>query len=63
VIANGAAYVVMCLTSLVLPEYASIPGKYLFPTLFGELWLALWLAIKGIRFLREPGDRWRWKDK
>jgi hypothetical protein len=48
-IVNGAAYVVMCLTSLVVPEYAAIPGKYLFPALFGELWLALWLVIKGIR--------------
>jgi len=50
---NGAAYVVMCVTSLVLPEYAAIPGKYLFPALFGELWLALWLAIKGIRVREE----------
>ena len=48
-IANGAAYVVMCLTSLVMPDYQDIPGKYLFPALFGELWLALWLAIKGVQ--------------
>lgn len=48
-IVNGAAYVVMCFTSLALPEYAAIPAKYLFPALFGELWLALWLVVKGIR--------------
>lgn len=48
-IVNGGAYVVTCLTSLLLPEYAATLGKYLFPALFGELWFALWLAIKGIR--------------
>jgi hypothetical protein len=48
-IVNGGAYVAMCLTSLVLPEYAATLGKVLFPALFGELWIALWLAIKGIR--------------
>jgi hypothetical protein len=48
-IVNGCAYVALSLTSLLLPGYAGALGKYLFPAQFGELWIALWLATKGIR--------------
>jgi hypothetical protein len=48
-IVNGCAYVALSLTSLLLPEYAGALGGYLFPAQFGELWIALWLATKGIR--------------
>ena len=48
-IVNGCAYVALSLTSLLLPGFAGALGTYVFPALFGELWIALWLATKGIR--------------
>ncbi len=46
---NGAAYLVLSSTGLLLPEYAGSVYKYAFPAFFGELALMLWLLIKGAK--------------
>ncbi len=48
-IINGTAYVVMCFTGLLLPEYYEVVSKYAFPALLGELALTLWLLIIGVK--------------
>ena len=46
---NGAAWMVSCLVWMLAPEY----GRYTFnafqPAYFGEIWIMLWLLIKGVR--------------
>lgn len=49
-ILNGLAYPVMSLTGLFFPEYASLVDRIAFPALLGELWIMLWLIVKGARF-------------
>lgn len=51
-IANGLAYVVASMTSLFSPSYASFIFLALLPALLGELWIMLWLLIKGVRVQR-----------
>ena len=46
---NGLAYVVISLTSLILPRYAEVVGRVWFPAQFGELFMMLWLVIKGAK--------------
>ena len=46
---NGLAYVVISLTSLILPSYADVVGRVWFPAQFGELIMMLWLVIKGAK--------------
>lgn len=46
---NGAAYVVLSLTGLLTPQFASIVSKVCYPALFGELALTLWLLIAGAK--------------
>mgnify|MGYP001565322744 CR=1 FL=1 len=48
-IVNGCAYVALSITSLLLPGSAGALEAYLFPALLGELWIALWLVVRGIR--------------
>jgi hypothetical protein len=48
-IVNGFAYPAVSLTSLLLPEYASVGSRFAFPAQFGELWIMLWLLIKGAK--------------
>jgi hypothetical protein len=48
-IINGAAYVTMCLTGLLLPQHAGTVYKFALPALLGEVALMLWLLIMGIR--------------
>lgn len=48
-IVNCFAYLAQSLTSLLLPGYASVVGQWTFPALFGELWIILWLLIKGAK--------------
>ncbi|OLC99582.1 MAG: hypothetical protein AUI89_08545 [Gemmatimonadetes bacterium 13_1_40CM_3_65_8] len=46
-IINGIAYVVLCVSRVMLPEYSDKLFIYLQPALFGELVIMLWLVIKG----------------
>jgi hypothetical protein len=48
-IVNCFAYLGASLTSLLLPEYASVISRAILPALTGELWIALWLLIKGAK--------------
>jgi len=48
-IVNCFAYLAASLTSLLLPDYASVVSRAILPALTGELWIALWLLIKGAK--------------
>jgi hypothetical protein len=48
-IVNGFAYVVASLTSLLLPSYASVVNRFAFIPETGEVWIMLWLLIKGAK--------------
>jgi hypothetical protein len=47
--ANCFSYVMNSLTSLVLPQYENIVGRWMTPLQFGELLFMLWLLIMGAR--------------
>lgn len=44
---GGLAYVVLCLTSLLLPQYQDKVFTWFQPAFFGELAFMLWLLIRG----------------
>ena len=46
---NGFAYVILCFTGLLLPQYQGKVFLLSQPALFGELALMLWLVIKGAK--------------
>lgn len=46
---NGAAYMIISFTGILLPEYSSLVFKIATPALFGEVALALWLVIVGVK--------------
>lgn len=46
---NGIAYLVMSFTGIMLPDYKELVYKIIFPAMFGEVILMLWLLIKGIK--------------
>jgi hypothetical protein len=46
---NGAAYVILSLTGVLLPQYQNKVFLYSQPALFGEIALMLWLLIKGAK--------------
>ena len=46
-IINGIAYVVLCIVTLLLPQYKDIVFTYAFPAMLGELAFMLWLVIMG----------------
>jgi hypothetical protein len=48
-IVNGFAYLVVSLTSLLLPTYASVVNQFAIIPETGELWIMLWLVIKGAK--------------
>ena len=48
-IVNGFAYLAASLTSLVLPAYAGVVNRFALIAETGELWIMLWLLIKGAR--------------
>jgi hypothetical protein len=48
-IINGFAYVVASLTSLLAPAYANLVERFALIPETGELWIMLWLLIKGVR--------------
>jgi hypothetical protein len=48
-IVNCFAYLAASLTSLLLPSYASVVDRYAVIAETGELWMMLWLLIKGAK--------------
>jgi Domain of unknown function (DUF4386) len=46
-IINGAAYIVSSLTGLLLPAYADLVNRVTLIPMLGEIWIMLWLLIKG----------------
>jgi hypothetical protein len=48
-IANGFAYLVLSLLFVLFPQYLSTVSTLSFPLIVGELWIMLWLVIKGVR--------------
>ncbi len=48
-IVNCFGWLAVSLTSLLLPSYVNVVSATVLPTLLGELWIWLWLLIKGIR--------------
>jgi hypothetical protein len=48
-IVNCFAYVAASLTSLLLPSYANVVSRAVLPALLGEVWILLWLLIKGAK--------------
>ncbi len=53
-ILNGFAYVALSVTGLLLPQYQGVVYHFIFPILFGEMAIMLWLLIKGARMERLP---------
>jgi hypothetical protein len=48
-ILNGTAYVVASLTGLLVPDYSSLLSPIVFILGLGEIWMMLWLVIKGVQ--------------
>ncbi len=48
-IVNGFAYLATSLTGLLLPDYASVVNRFALIPETGELWIMLWLLIKGAK--------------
>jgi hypothetical protein len=46
---NGVAYVVSSLTGLLLPAYVAAVSRIAFIPQLGEVWIMLWLLIKGAK--------------
>ncbi len=53
---NGVAYVILCLTGELLPQYQNHVFTYGQPAFFGELALMLWLVIKGTKPPADAAD-------
>ena len=53
-IINSFAYPIVSLTSLLAPEYAPAVDRYAFIPETGELWIMLWLLIKGAKVPTPP---------
>jgi len=47
-ILNCAGYITASATSLLAPQYAAVVSRIVLPTLLGELWIMLWLLIRGV---------------
>jgi hypothetical protein len=53
-ILNGFAYVALSFTSLLVPQFQGMVYRIIFPILFGEMAIMLWLLIKGANVKRLP---------
>jgi hypothetical protein len=53
-IANGVAYVALSVFDFLLPQYSGKVANMIFPALFGELVLTLWLIIRGVNM-----EKWK----
>jgi len=54
---NGLAYVALSAIGLVMPEYRAAAFNIAMPLMFGELALAVWLLIMGIRVKAPFGEQ------
>jgi hypothetical protein len=54
---NGLAYVALSVIGLVAPAYRAFAFNAATPLMFGELALALWLLIAGIRLKTARGEQ------
>jgi hypothetical protein len=54
-IVNCFAYVALSLTALLVPDYLGLVSGYAFPAQLGELWIMLWLLIKGAKVTPAAG--------
>ncbi len=54
---NGLAYVALSVIGLVAPAYRAVAFNVATPLMFGELALALWLLIVGIRLKAARGEQ------
>lgn len=52
-ILNCVGYVAASATTLLVPGYSAIVSRAVMPTLLGELWIMLWLLIRGARMRAE----------
>jgi hypothetical protein len=48
-ILNCVGYLAASTTTLLVPEYSATVSRAVMPTLLGELWIMLWLLIRGAR--------------
>ncbi|HET6361110.1 MAG TPA: DUF4386 domain-containing protein [Gemmatimonadota bacterium] len=48
-IVNGVAYLIATVMRLLVPDYADLMDKVLLLPELGEIWIMLWLVIKGVR--------------
>jgi hypothetical protein len=48
-VVNCFAYLGISLTSLFFPAYGNLALRVFFPALLGELWIMLWLLIRGAK--------------
>ncbi len=55
-IVNCFAYVAISVTSLLLPAYEDVVIRASMPALLGELWIMLWLLIKGAKVQPLPAS-------
>lgn len=46
---NGAAYLAVSILSILQPSQEGLVFRVAMPAFFGELWLMLWLVIKGVK--------------
>ena len=53
-VVNGVAYIVASLTGLLLPEYAAAVNRVALIFELGEIWMMLWLLIRGARVPQVP---------
>lgn len=53
-IVNGAAYLVVSLTAFLAPAYTSLVSRWALIPETGELWIMLWLLIKGAKVEPQP---------
>jgi hypothetical protein len=54
-IVNCFAYVALSLTALLVPDYLGLVSRCAFPAQLGELWIMLWLLIKGAKVTPAAG--------
>jgi len=55
-VANGFAYVAICLTYFLAPEYSDLVGNLTQPILLGEIAIMLWMLVMGARPLHRKAD-------
>ena len=48
-IANGIAYLALCVSGLIFPEYEDLVARIVFPAQLGEVAFVLWLLTMGVK--------------